>query len=257
MAGLLVALALGLAVSTESCQKKPALRQVKQKLIILGFDGADPNLVDQWMNAGHLPNIQKLAAGGTFQELGTTTPPESPVAWATFATGMNPGKHGIFDFIKRNPENYLPEIALASPIPPRFLFGLFPIRGPRVVNNRQGIPFYKTLADSGIKTTVLRMPLEFPPVELPNGKILGGLNIPDLRGTLGTFFYFSTDLTRWETGSSEYGGKLVRLETKDNAADTQVEGPVNPVKAGISRISIPLRFEVDREKSPADIRPGQ
>ena len=253
IAVLFATLALGLAVSTVSCQKKPALRQVKQKLIILGFDGADPNLLEQWMNAGHLPNTRKLISRGAFQQLGTTSPPESPVAWATFATGMNPGKHGIFDFIKRNPENYLPEIALASPIPPRFLFGLIPIRAPRVVNNRQGIPFYKILADSGIKTTVLRMPLEFPPVELPNGKILGGLNIPDLRGTWGTFFYFSTDLTRWETGSSEYGGKLVRLETKDNAADTQVEGPINPTKAGISRISIPLRFEVDREKSQLKI----
>ncbi len=249
----LAGLSLGLAASTVSCQKKPALRQVKQKLIILGFDGADPHLLEQWITAGHLPNIQKLAARGTFQQLGTTTPPESPVAWATFATGMNPGKHGIFDFIKRNPENYLPEIALATPVPPRLFLGIFPVRGPRVVNNRQGVPFYKTLADSGIKTTVLRMPLEFPPVELPNGKILGGLNIPDLRGTWGTFFYFSTDLTRWETGSSEYGGKLVRLELKDNLAETQVEGPINPAVKGGSRISIPLKFELDREKNQVKI----
>jgi predicted AlkP superfamily phosphohydrolase/phosphomutase len=175
------------------------------------------------------------------------------VAWSTFATGMNPGKHGIFGFIRRNPENYLPEIALASPVPPRFLLGFFPIRGPRVVNNRQGTPFYKSLADSGIKTTVLRMPLEFPPAELPHGKILGGLNIPDLRGTWGTFFYFSTDLTRWETGSSDYGGKLVRLEIKDNKVDTQVEGPVNPARKEISRISIPLHFEVDRDTNQVKI----
>jgi predicted AlkP superfamily phosphohydrolase/phosphomutase len=239
--------------SVGGCQQQTPIRQTPQKLIILGFDGADPQLVKQWMDTGKLPNIRKLTSTGTFQPLGTTNPPESPVAWATFATGMNPGGHGIFDFIRRNPENYLPEIALATPVPPRFLFGWLPIRGASMVNNRHGVPFYKTLADAGIKTTVLRMPLEFPPAELPHGKVLGGLNIPDIRGTWGTFFYFSTDLTRWETGNAEYGGKLVRIEVKDNSAETEVEGPVNPAVQGLTRVRLPLKFSLDREKDEVKI----
>jgi predicted AlkP superfamily pyrophosphatase or phosphodiesterase len=89
-----------------SCQRTPQLKSPQQKLIVLGFDGVDPDLLKDWMAAGHLPNIQKLAARGTFQKLGTTNPPESPVAWASFATGLNPGKHGIFDFLMRNPDTY-------------------------------------------------------------------------------------------------------------------------------------------------------
>ena len=104
-----------------------------------------------------------------------------------------------------------------------------------------------------IKTTVLRMPLEFPPTELSNGKILGGLSIPDIRGTWGTFFYYASDLTRWEVGNTEFGGKLVRLELKDSVVQTEVEGPANPTQKNFTRITIPLRFELDREKNQVKI----
>jgi len=248
--GLVLTLSL---IAGTACQRSPQLKNPNRKLIILGFDGADPILAKKWMDEGYLPNLQKLANTGTFQKLGTTLPPESPVAWASFATGLNPGKHGIFDFLRRNPETYYPEIALASREPPRFLRGWLPIRGPKVTNNRAGTPFYRSLADFGIKTTVLRMPLEFPPTELPNGKLLGGLSIPDVRGTWGTFFYYASDLTRWEVGNSEFGGKLVRVDLKDNGADTEVEGPTDPTQKGFARISIPLRFELDREKNRVKI----
>jgi predicted AlkP superfamily phosphohydrolase/phosphomutase len=236
-----------------SCQRTPQLKSPQQKLIVLGFDGVDPDLLKDWMAAGHLPNIQKLTARGTFQKLGTTNPPESPVAWASFATGLNPGKHGIFDFLRRNPQTYYPEIALVNREPPRFLFNWIPIRGPRIANNRSGTPFYKTLADFGIKTTVLRMPLEFPPTQLPNGKILGGLSIPDVRGTWGTFFYFASDLTRWEVGNTEFGGKLVRIDLNDNVVKTEVEGPADPTHKSLSRISVPLNLDLDREKNQVKI----
>jgi len=245
---------LGLAfLVAVACQQQVPQKSLKQKLIILGFDGADPDLVRDWMSAGHLPNIQKLVTSGTFQKLGTTNPPESPVAWASFATGLNPGKHGIFDFLRRNPETYYPEIALVNREPPRFLFNWIPIRAPKITNNRAGTPFYKTLADYGIKTTVLRMPLEFPPTPLPNGKILGGLSIPDVRGTWGTFFYFASDLTRWEVGNTEFGGKLVRIELNDNIVKTEVEGPSDPTKKSLSRVSIPLSLELDRDKNQVKI----
>jgi predicted AlkP superfamily phosphohydrolase/phosphomutase len=84
------------------------------KVIVLGFDGADPGLVTRFMEGGHLPNLQRLGRQGQFVPLATTRPSESPVSWSSFATGMNPGKTGIFDFLARVPGTYLPEISLSK-----------------------------------------------------------------------------------------------------------------------------------------------
>ncbi len=211
---------------------------------MLGFDGADPNLASRWMAEGKLPNLARLAHQGTFKPLGTTNPPESPVAWASFATGLNPGGTGIFDFLKRDPQTYLPELALVSRQKGKFLWGLIPIKLPKVTNERSGVPFYRAVAEAGYKTTAIRMPLEFPPTTMPRGKLWAGLSVPDLRGTWGTFFYFSSDLTPWDVGDTEFGGKLVRLELNGNHAASTVEGPANLTKEKFERISIPINFTV-------------
>ncbi len=222
-------------------------RPVTTQVVVLGFDGADPNLLSKWMAEGKLPNLARLSQTGTFRPLGTTNPPESPVAWASFATGLNPGGTGIFDFLKRDAQTYLPELALVSREKPKFLFGLIPIKPPKVTNERGGVPFYKTAADAGYKTTVIRMPLEFPPTQLAGGKLWAGLSVPDIRGTWGTFFYFGSDLTQWDIGDTEFGGKLVRLELNGNLASTSIEGPVDPTANSFRRISIPVQFKVSPE----------
>ena len=226
------------------CHRGAATRPVTKQVVVLGFDGADPKLASKWMAEGKLPNLARLAREGTFKPLGTTNPPESPVAWASFATGLNPGGTGIFDFLKRDPETYLPELALVSRERPKFLWGLIPIKAPKVTNLRSGVPFYKAVADAGYKTTVIRMPLEFPPTTIPGGKLWAGLGVPDLRGTWGTFFYFSSDLTPWDVGDTEFGGKLVRLELSGNHAATTIEGPVDPTSDKFTRLSVPIDFKV-------------
>lgn len=85
-----------------------------KKVIILGFDGASPIFTEQWMDQGLLPNLAKLRAMGTYSRVGTANPPQTPVSWASFSTGMNPGKTRLFDFLRRNPENYRPELALVE-----------------------------------------------------------------------------------------------------------------------------------------------
>ncbi len=221
------------------CHPRVATRPVTKQVVVLGFDGADPKLAAKWMAEGKLPNLARLAREGTFKPLGTTNPPESPVAWASFATGLNPGGTGIYDFLKRDPETYLPELALVSRERAKFLWGMIPLKAPKVTNLRSGVPFYKAAADAGYKTTVIRMPLEFPPTTIPGGKLWAGLGVPDLRGTWGTFFYFSSDLTPWDVGDTEFGGKLVRLELErqprgDNhrrprgSHQRQVHAPVGP-----------------------------
>jgi len=231
------------AVSAATCTRVKT-RPVEKQVVVLGFDGADPDLLAKWIKEGKLPNLQRLAETGTFRPLGTTNPPESPVAWATFATGLNPGSTGIFDFLKRNPKTYLPEISLVSRQKPEFLWGLVPLKRPKVTNVRGGIPFYKAVADAGYKTTVIRMPLEFPPVALPGGKHWSGLGVPDLRGTWGTFFYFGSELTQWDAGDTEFGGKLVQLKIHDDIAKAKIEGPVDPTKETYQRVSVPVTFRL-------------
>ena len=81
------------------------------KVIVVGFDGADAKYTEQWMNEGKLPNMAKLRATGTFRPLRPTIPAQTPVSWSTFSTGIDPGRTGIFDFLRRDPRNYLPVFA--------------------------------------------------------------------------------------------------------------------------------------------------
>jgi len=240
MAGVVAAFSILLSCGLIRRVPKPVTTQV----VVLGFDGADPVLAKKWMDEGKLPNLARLASTGTFVPLGTTNPPESPVAWATFATGLNPGGTGIFDFLTRDPKTYLPELALVKSKPPDFAFGLIPLGRPKLTNERSGIPFYETVANAGYKTTILRAPLEFPPSPVPGGKLWSGLSVPDARATWGTFFYFSTDLTPWDTGDSEFGGKLVRLELNGDTAKSSIDGPVDPTSKTYRRIAVPVQFTV-------------
>ncbi len=226
-----------------ACRRNAITRPVTQQIVVLGFDGADPKLAAKWIAEGKLPNLARLQREGTFKPLGTTNPPESPVAWASFATGLNPGGTGIYDFLKRDPQSYLPELSLVSRERPKFLWGLIPIKAPKVTNLRHGVPFYKAAADASYKTTVIRMPLEFPPTDLPGGKLLAGLGVPDLRGTWGTFFYFGSDLTAWDASDTEFGGKLVRLTPDGGNAMATIEGPIDPTRPQFSRLSIPIGFK--------------
>lgn len=247
--------ALMFAACAVACRQMTT-RPVTAQVVVLGFDGADPSLISKWIKAGKLPNLERLASTGTFKPLGTTNPPESPVAWASFATGLNPGGTGIFDFLKRDPKTYLPQLALVQKRKPMFLFGLIPIRPPEAINERHGTPFYAAAADAGYKVTVLRMPLEFPPTKVPGGELLAGLGLPDVRGTWGTFFYFGTDLTQWDAGDTEFGGRLVRLTLKGNRASAMVDGPVDPTAKQFRRISIPIEFTVNPAGKAVKIKFG-
>lgn len=81
------------------------------KVIVLGFDGVDARMTEKWMNEGKLPNMARLRAQGTFSPLQPTVPAQTPVSWSTFSTGIDPGRTGIFDFLRRDPKNYLPVFA--------------------------------------------------------------------------------------------------------------------------------------------------
>src|SRR5437773_11162537 len=98
-------------------------RAEQQKVIVLGFDGVDARYTEQWMNEGKLPNLAKLRQAGTFRPLRPTLPAQTPVSWSTFSTGIDPGRTGIFDFLRRDPKNYLPIFAAFDETKEPFLFG--------------------------------------------------------------------------------------------------------------------------------------
>ena len=200
-----------------------------QKLVVLGFDGMDPDLVERWMNEGKLPNIRRIVEQGGLYPLSTTHSAESPTAWASFATGVNPGKHNIYDFLVRDTATYLPDLGMVRRHPPRFLFDYVPVARPRIESIRGGTSFWVTAGRAGVRSSILTVPVTFPPEEVPHGELLSGLPLPDIRGTMGTFYYFATDLSRYEEGNTEFGGILKRLVVEGDVARTELVGPPNPI----------------------------
>src|SRR6185503_20933385 len=138
LAATVVAMALAFS---QGCTPKPTkeVRRTKERVFVMGFDGMDPMLTSRFMAEGKLPNLQKLAASGTYRTLGTTQPSESPVAWASFATGVNPGKHNIYDFLVRDLDTYMPDPSMGTKIvPPSFKWGFLPVKRPEVLSTRGG-----------------------------------------------------------------------------------------------------------------------
>src|SRR6187549_233051 len=137
VAGLAVAAALATTMCGGESTTKP-LRRSAKRVFVLGFDGMDPTLARQYMAEGKLPNLKKLSETGTFAKLETTQPSESPVAWSSFATGVNPGKHNIYDFLVRDFQTYMPDLAGVKKEPPVFKWGLIPTQRPKVTSTRGG-----------------------------------------------------------------------------------------------------------------------
>jgi predicted AlkP superfamily phosphohydrolase/phosphomutase len=225
-----------------------------KRIIVLGIDGMDPQFLERHWKA--LPNLDRLRQEGDFRRLRTTSPPQSPVAWSTFITGMDPGGHGIYDFIHRDPETMAAVSSMTRSIPGgrQLRFGpyLLPLSGGRVETLRRGTPFWKILADHGVPATVLRMPTDFPPVEC-EAHSLAGMGAPDLRGTFGTFAFFTDDEV-WKDRKPA-GGEVFMVGLENHQAVLRLPGPANalhrdqPVTHAEIRVSVDpaepvARFEV-------------
>ncbi len=218
------------------------------KVVIIGLDGLEPSLAEKFMSEGKLPHLSKLKKEGTYARLQTTTPAISPVAWSSFMTGSEPSKHNIFDFLSRDPRTYLPSLSSAHIGGPKRVlsFGKYaiPLSKPEIRGMRKSVPFWKTLGEAGIFSTVLRVPITFPPEKF-SGHLLSGMCAPDLKGSQGTFALYTTDpakITKHE------GGVVVPVEVRESRVDTYVSGPENSLLKDAPEIRIPLRIEIDRDK---------
>jgi predicted AlkP superfamily phosphohydrolase/phosphomutase len=234
-----------------------------QRLIFLGLDGLDPRLTERFMSEGKMPNLQRLRQQGSFHRLRTTFPSLSPVAWSTFATGVSPAKHNIFDFLNRSLKSYIPELSSTRVRPPRrtFRIGRFriPLSPPVVELRRKSRPFWKILAESSIGSTIIRVPITFPPEKF-DGRLLSAMCTPDLRGTQGSFTQFTTrlDACIYESGTR------CPLRRNGEYLEGLLEGPDNQLLPAGGAISVPFQIHLGSDPVALEIcgqshllRPGE
>ncbi|MBI5741754.1 MAG: alkaline phosphatase family protein [Nitrospirae bacterium] len=187
------------------------------KVILLGMDGLDPKITGQLMKEGSLPNFFRLSRMGGFSPMITSNPAQSPVAWASIATGNNPGYHGVFDFLNRRVADYMPELGIFK-VNPRNVFGK---REAMFLPVMQGNSFWDHTTDHGIPSTVLKWPMTFQPRQTKT-KLYSGLGVPDIRGGLGKYTFYTT---REVPENAEGHDKIVRLHMNGGTIKTHVFGP--------------------------------
>ena len=228
-----------------------------KRVIIIGFDGMDPELAERFMQAGRLPNLARLRDGGTFRPLRTTVPAISPVAWSTFQTGCNPGKHNIYDFFNRNLGNYLPFLSSAEIKGPRrhLRIGKYslPLGRPQISLLRKAKPFWHWLAQSGVFCSVIRVPVTFPPEKF-SGVLLSGMCVPDLKGSQGTFCVHTSGAPA--TGHCE-GGVRMRFEQRGPVLRSYIPGPDDPLRNGGGKeLRVEFTVRPDAAREQAEIKVG-
>ncbi len=205
-----------------------------KKVLILGFDGLDPQILERLVQGGKLPNFKALIESGDFRPLATSVPPLSPVAWGDFITGMNPGGHGIFDFIHRDPETMVPYLSTSRTEPAKRTIRLgnwvIPLSSGKISLLRGGKAFWQILEEHRIPTTIVRAPSNFPPVK---GKMrqLSGMGTPDLQGTYGIFSFFTDEpASKYKTEFG--GGEIFQVRVVNHQVRAKLLGPGNSFRVG-------------------------
>jgi predicted AlkP superfamily phosphohydrolase/phosphomutase len=235
-----------------------------KKIVFIGLDGLDARLTERFLAEGKMPNLARLAESGSYSRLRTTFPSLSPVAWSTFATGVNPAKHNIFDFLDRNLRSYVPQLSSARIGKPQRIWKLgrlrIPLSSPTLELRRKSEPFWKTLGKHGIGCTILRVPITFPPEKF-DGKMLSAMSTPDMKGTQGSFSQFST---RVRTAAYESGDRYPLIPCNGGFRG-EVEGPEDAFIEGSPALRIPFHlattaggaFELQVQDHRCPLVPGE
>src|SRR5512145_128558 len=155
------------------------------KTLILGFDSFDPAVFEEMAGRNELPNLEKFCGQGGYSKLEVSSPPQTEVSWTSIATGVDPGGHGIFDFVHRDPETYLPYVSI--------------LRTRQSAVGEQFVPpyttrtFFEEAAELGYPATALWWPAMFPARPALPVDTLPGLGTPDIRGQLGVGTLLTTE----------------------------------------------------------------
>jgi predicted AlkP superfamily phosphohydrolase/phosphomutase len=237
---------LALGVRSPLFSKFSGSQSTKTKILVFGFDGIDPRLLQTWMKEGKLPAFQRLAGQGDFRRLRTSIPPQSPVAWANFITGMDPGGHGIFDFMHRDPQTYIPIFSgsATTEATTTLKIGDFvlPLRGGKVKNQIQGKAFWQILDEHDIPSTIFKMPSNYPPVPAKS-RTLSGMGTPDLKGSYGIFTYYTTQPA--EINEDIGGGRVYPVYVIGNRVDAKLPGPTNTFRKERPEAALDFKVFID------------
>jgi predicted AlkP superfamily phosphohydrolase/phosphomutase len=220
---------VAVALAAGSCSR--GFVHAGRKLVVIGIDGMDPDLLTQYMAKGAMPNFARLAEEGTFLRLGTSNPPQSPVAWSCFITGMDPGGHGVFDFLHRDPKTYAPVSSTQTSEGDGFTF---PLPGCRQIHVppssepvRKGTPFWELLAERGVRADVYRIPSAYP-IQPSRQLTLSDMGTPDLQGGIdGMYFYYTSDIPENVDQIGADNWRLVKL-SNGRTTDAKLLGPPSP-----------------------------
>ncbi len=229
--------------------------ETDHRLIVIGFDGMDYKLLKNLMSEGKLPTFKKLSEEGDFKALGTSIPPQSPVAWSNFITGMNPGGHGIFDFIHRDPKTMFPYLSTSKTEQAEKTVTIgkwvIPLSSGEVKLLRQGKAFWEYLTEDGVPTTIFRVPANFPTTSATEAKQISGMGTPDIQGTYGTFSYYTDNPP--EEYSDISGGQIFPVRVKRNVVKAKLPGPLNTFKKNAPESKVEFKVYVDPEQPVAKI----
>ncbi len=243
-----ILLSLAVAGTLVGCGQRHV--RTGRRVIVLGFDGVDYQLTRDLIAAGRLPNFERLAKSGGFTPLASSIPPQSPVAWSTFITGLDPGRHAIFDFIHRDPTTMVPFESTSRTQGGGWSVKIgrwqFPLQGGSVELLRRGEPFWDLLEERGVETTIIRMPANFPPSGTATRE-LSGMGTPDMIGTLGTFTFFTSEPFAFG-GKTLAGGIVVPVDVADGAVRSAIEGPDNPFLIEPTKTRAEFAAYIDTER---------
>ena len=245
------------AVVRHTRRRRSLARSQVRKVILLGLDGLEPTICERLMDEGELPNMKKLMETGTYRRLGTSTPALSPVAWSTFSTGVDSSRHAIYDFLSRDRRTYLPKLSSSEVYGSQKFLRLGPLTIPLgrggVRMLRKSKTFWKILSEHGVFCSVLRVPITFP-VEKVNGVMISGMCVPDLRGSMGSFTYFTSHGV-----DDKIGGMIINVEKDaDGWLSATIPGPVSPIDG--KTLELPIRFRPNgaaRGASSLEVKVGE
>jgi predicted AlkP superfamily phosphohydrolase/phosphomutase len=250
-AGSLLALGTSPGLVTKAFGKK----ETSKKILILGFDGLDLRLMRLWMKEGKLPNFQRLASQGDFRPLRTSIPPQSPVAWSNFITGTDPGGHGIFDFVHRDPGRYFPEFSGSRTEEAKKTMHVgklvLPLSGGEVRLMRKGKAFWQILEENDIPATVFKIPSNYPPAQTKQ-RTISGMGTPDIRGSYGYFSYYTTEPKEIKEGMG--GGEAFEVNIMDNNFEARLPGPINTFKEDRPKSFIDFKVFIDPVSPVAKVK---
>ncbi|MEX1025308.1 MAG: alkaline phosphatase family protein [Planctomycetota bacterium] len=251
-----IAVLLGVAVLAVPRTGSSPENTESKRVVVFGIDGLDPDLLREALRRDpeSFPNFRWLIAQGDgIQSLRTSTPPQSPVAWSNFITGLDPGGHGIFDFIHRDPITRGPTTS-TTVTPAESDLKLpgswkLPLSGD-APSNRSGKSFWTLLSDAGVHADIWRMPANFP-VEPSSGLSFPGMMTPAVDSAYGEASFYTTD----PLAKSRVDDPKAFLVTEfDGRIETALKGPANPFHDGNPAASVPITVVLDRENDAAAIQ---